>query len=416
MIWSFEWLRHRARELIVDRGRVLLVTLGVMWGALSLTVVLSFGHGFQRAIAAAVWASGHNLIRISNGMTTMPHSGLPAGRWIRLVPQDAPLLEKRIHGLKAISIEFRSPVDSLEYRGHQINIWTHGVNACYGEIRSLQPQAGGRFFNEQDERERRRVIFLGNVIKERLFGGAPAVGETVKLWGAPFLVVGVLQPKVTMSDYNGQDAGKVFIPASTFQAVRGFRNLSYMIVSLESPEFDRLAVRTIRETLGERYRFDPGDTAALDVWNQIAEDSRVLNIVNVTRTLTGVVGVLGLMVALIGVANVMYVLVEERRREIGIQMALGARPSMLMSGFFFEGLVLTLVGGALGLAMSAGVLWLFNRMPLDATARAYLGSPEVSFAAAAAVTFFLGIAGCAAGFFPARNAARLDPVTALREE
>lgn len=416
MIVSLEWLRHRLRELVVDRGRVLLVMLGVLWGALSLTVVLSFGQGFRDAMAAAVWASGHNLIRISNGMTTQPYAGLPAGRWIRLTPEDAPVLEKRIEGLRALSVEFRSPVDSLEYQGRQINTWTHGVNSCYGEIRALQAQPGGRFFNEQDEAERRRVIFLGNVVKERLFGNAPAVGERILLRGAPFTVVGVLRPKVAMSDYNGADGGKVFIPASTFQALRGWRNLSYMIVGLESPHYDRLAVRTIRETFGGRYKFDPADLSALEVWNQVAEDRRVLNIVNATRVLMGLVGVLGLLVALIGVANVMFVLVEERRREIGIQMALGARPSILMAGFFFEGLVLTVSGGGLGLAASAGVLWLFNRLPLDATARAYLGSADVSLPAAATVTLFLGIAGCAAGFFPARRAANLDPVTALREE
>ena len=416
MLVSIEWLRHRLRELVVDRGRVVLVILGILWGVLSLTVVLSFGQGFHTAMAKAIWASGHNLIRISTGMTTQPHAGLPGGRWIQLVPEDVALLEKSIQGVHAISVEFRSPVDTLEYQGRQINIWTHGVNACYGEMRSLQPQPEGRFLNEQDDAERRRVIFLGNTIKENLFGSAPAVGEQVKLWGTPFTVVGILKPKVTMSDYNGSDSKKVFIPASTFQALRNFRNVTYMIVGLESPEDDQSAVRTIRRVLGERYQFDPADTAALEVWNQITEDRHVMSIVNVTRILMGIVGVLGLLVALIGVANVMYVLVEERRQEIGIQMALGARPSILMAGFFFEGLVLTFCGGTLGLSMSAGVLWLFNRLPLDASARGYLGQPEVSFASALVITIFLGIAGCAAVFFPARRAAGLDPVTALREE
>jgi putative ABC transport system permease protein len=416
MIVSGEWLRHRLRELVVDRGRVLLVVLGILWGALSLTVVLSFGQGFHTAITAAIWASGHNLLRLSTGMTAQPHAGLPAGQWIRLVPEDAPLLQKRVQGVRSISIEFRSPVDSLEYRGRQINTWTHGVDACYGEMRSLQPLPGGRFLNEQDASERRRVVFLGNLVKERLFGDAPAVGERIKLRGVPFTVVGVLRPKVTMSDYNGADAGKVFIPASTFQALRGSRYLSYMIVELESPGNDLQAVRDIRTAMGERHRFDPADIAALDIWNQIAEDRRTMGIVDATQVLMGIVGVLGLLVALIGVANVMYVLVEERRREIGIQMALGARPSILLAGFFFEGLALTFTGGILGLALSAGVLRLFNGIPLDATARAYLGKPEVSLATAALVTVFLGIAGCAAGYFPARRAANLDPVTALREE
>lgn len=413
---SGEWLRHRLRELAVDRGRVLLVILGIFWGALSLTVVLSFGQGFRVAIARCLWNSGHDYLRVWGGMTTRPYAGLPAGRWVNLRPEDAPLLERRMPGVSAVSVEFRSTGDGLEYRGHQINTSTHGVDPCYGGMRSLYPEAGGRFLDAQDIAERRRVIFLGNAVKERLFGNASAVGAWVKLRGTPFLVVGVLRAKITMSNYNGMDRDKVFIPATTFQAWRGFRNPTYLIVGLTSPEHDRRAVRAVRQTLGPGHGFDPEDLAALDIMNQIEVDRRIMGIINGTGILMGIIGVLGLLVALIGVTNVMQVLVEERRREIGIQMALGAKPAMILGGFFFEGLALTLAGGALGLAASTGLLWLFNQVPLGETARGYLGQPEVSVSMAVAITLALGLAGCAAGYFPARRAAELDPVSALREE
>ncbi len=411
-----EWLRHRLRELAADRGRVALVILGIMWGALSLTVVLSFGRGFHSAMLHAIQASGKNMIRISSGMTTRPYAGQPAGRWIELLPEDAPLIERQLPGVQAVSVEYSSSVNSMEYQGLKTNVRVHGVSACYGELRSMLPEAGGRFINEQDSTERRRVVFLANEVKQRLLGEASAVGAMIKLWGMPFTVIGTLRPKITLSNYHGMDPEKVFIPATTFQVLRGWRNPSLLIIGLASMHDDQHAVQALYQILGKQHSFDPEDKAAMFLWNQIEYDRRTLASVNGTQILIRSNGVLGLSVALIGVANVMFVLVEERRREIGIQMALGAKPATLKGGFFFEGLVMTFSGGALGLFASAGVLRLFNLLPLGDLARGYLGRPEMSLATAAAVTAFLGIAGCLAGYFPARRAASLDPVAALREE
>jgi putative ABC transport system permease protein len=242
------------------------------------------------------------------------------------------------------------------------------------------------------------------------------VGKTVRIWGLPFTVVGVLRPKVLMGYYEGHDREKVLVPSRTFQAIHGRRHISYLLVGLSSPDNDAAVMQEIYRTLGARKGFDPHDTAALSVHNKAANDRMIDSIVAGIRALIGIVGLFGLLVALIGVANVMYVMVEERRREIGIQMALGARPARVMAAFLFEGLTLTGAGGALGILASAAVLWLFNQVPLEETARSYLGSPVVSLVTALVVTLFLGVAGCAAGYFPARRAATVNPVEALHEE
>jgi len=414
---SLEWFRQQLRELAVDRSRTVLVALGVLWGTLSLTVVLSFGDGLHLAIMRALRASGHNILLIWSGSTTMPHRGLPAGRWIGLLPGDAQLVAEQVPGVRSVSVEYASFGNSLERGEQRTNGRVHGVNPAYGELRQIFPRPGGRFLNERDEVERRRVVFISSTMERRLFGDTTAVGETVKIWGMPFQVIGVMIPKLTMGNYEGYDEEKVFIPASTFKMMRGWRYLSYMVIGAASPDDDQHIVRGLYRNLGARHGFDPGDEPAITIYNQIDRmDRKIKGIIAGTRILMGIVGVLGLLVALIGVANITYVLVEERRREIGIQMALGARPARLMAGFLFEALVLTFTGGAIGILASTGILWGFNMLPLEEKARGYLGQPELSLVTALVVCVVLGAAGCVAGYVPARRAVVLDPIQALREE
>jgi putative ABC transport system permease protein len=413
---SIEEIRQRLRDLAADHSRILLVLLGVVWGTLSLTTVLSFGEEFSRSFERAIRGSTHDIIRFWGGATTRPYDGLPAGRWIGLVPEDVRRIEERVAGVRAASAEYCSFGNLVKVGSRTTNARVHGVEPAYGEMRCILPEAGGRFINEADERERRRVALLGNEVKEILFGDAPAVGEKVLVEGTPFTVIGVLAKKTTLGNYEGYDREKIFVPASTFRAMKGWRYVSYIVVGLRSPEDDRVALDEIYQTLAGLHRFDPEDRTAVSVYNQIAFDRETRGIVGGTRILMGIVGVLGLIVALIGVANVLFVLVEEKRREIGIQMALGARPRALLGGVLMEGLALTFSGGVLGALGSAALLALYNQVPLGEGARGYLGFPAVSIGVAIAVTVILGIAGSLAAYFPARRAAALDPVEALREK
>lgn len=413
---SMEWLRQRIRALAADCPRVVLVTLGVVWGVVSLTVVLSFGAGFHKASNRAIRAGGRHLVRVWSGSTTKPWAGLRAGRRIGLVPEDAALIRDQVPHVYDAACEFASFGDTIEYREKRINNRVHGVSPAYGDLCWCLPAAGGRFINDLDEAQRRQVAFLGWETKARLFGAAPAVGRTIRIWGMPFRVIGVMREKIAFTNYEGEDKEKILVPSVTFRMLRGWRHVSYLLVGAEGPDKEEAVLQGVYNVLGKRKGFDPSDRAALKLGNQIAIDRMVRTLIGSTRLLMGVVGLLGLCVAFVGVANVMIVMVEERRREIGIQMALGAKPRMITAGFLFEGLVTTFAGGVLGIGASVFVLWGLDCVPMDAAVRGYLGRPEMSVATALAVTGILGLAGTVAGYFPARRAARLNPVEALYEE
>lgn len=411
------WIGFRQvlRELGADRARVLLVILGVVWGTLSLTVVLSFGDGFHGAMTGTMRAAGSDILLLWSGATTRPHAGSPPGRWIGLLPEDAELLERNVPGVSDVSPELTSFSTPIHYGGRNFNERVHGVAPCYGRLRSCHPEPGGRFIGERDIAERRRVVVLGSAVRKRLFGSSPAVGRTIRIWGSPFTVVGTLPPKTAMSNYEGKDDDKTFIPVTTMQVILGWRYCSYLVVGVTRPEQDRNVVKSIYRVLGTRHGFHPDDEASVALQNQIADQRLAWNILAGTRVLLGIVGVLGLLVALVGVANVTYVMVEERRQEIGVQTALGARPSAILGGFLTEALLLTLGGGVIGIVGGSILLTVFNQVPLG-EGRAYLGYPGVSLLTAFVVTGVLALAGTVAGYFPARRAATMEPVEALREE
>jgi len=321
-----------------------------------------------------------------------------------------------VPGIRAASTEFISPGQNLRHGARQINCGVHGVNAAYAGLRSLVPETGGRFLNRRDDLERRRVIFLGNAVKQRLFGNLPAVGRTVMLWGKPFTVVGVLRPKVALSNYEWRDRDKVFVPAETLRHTLGRRYVSYLVVGLSNPDQDKQVIEQIYRFLGARHGFNPLDRNAVAVQNQIASNRIFAGIILGIRVLIAIVGLLGLLVALVGVANVLYVMVEENRRDIGLLVALGARPSWVLGDLLADGVLLTLAGGAIGILGSFAVLALFNRLPLGEEPKGFLGTPEVSMFLALSLTVALGIAGAVAAYVPAKRAALTDPAQILREE
>jgi putative ABC transport system permease protein len=344
------------------------------------------------------------------GLTSMPFEGLGKGRKIRLNEEDVEAIRKEAQGINAISSEYSQTL-KLNYGAKTIAVDVSGVSPDFGPMRNLNPQADGRFVNPADMREQRRVLFIGNKLAEDVFGkGAPTVGKTVMLGGSPFLIMGVLEKKVQQSSYSGRDSQKAFMPGSTFRALTGEKWVENLIYQPKVAGQSKDVTESVRRVLAQRQRFDPTDKEAFSVWDTTEEFAFLAIFFLSFRLFLGIIGSFTLIVGGIGVSNIMNVVVEERTKEIGIKMALGARTPWILRQFLMETLLITAMGGAIGFAISMTVCAIFPKFGVTE----YVGDPDVSLGVALLTAAILGLTGLVAGYFPARDASRLDPVVAMK--
>ena len=411
---------HHLRELLRERSRVALVILGVVWGTLSLTLLVAFGSEMGSASRQTIDNMGHSLLRVGNGTATREWRGMPVGRWIDRVEEDAAVVLAAVPGIEDAAVEcLAGGGNPLERDGVRMNVSVAGAGANFGDLRHQLPQPGGRFLNERDVTEHRSVIFLGDRTAARLFGSEDPVGGEVMLRNRPFTVIGVRRPLVNASSYSGDDRDKVCIPVSTFRDQYGWTTISNLWLRFRergaSPASRQPVIDEVFAALAARSSIHPEDRDAIWMMDYVEIEEWIGGLTGGLRYFMVGVGVIGLLVALVGVANVTFVMVEERTREIGVEMALGARPRDLAFARLAQSVLVCLIGGACGVLAAAGILALFNQVPLETDARAYLGHPSVSFPLGAIVAAVLALGGGLAGWVPARRAARLNPVEALRE-
>ena len=403
-------IRQLARDLRSQKLRTFLTVFGIVWGTVAVTLLLAFGTGLKRQMIKTTAGLGDRICIAWPGLTSVPWQGLGKGRRIRITEEDIQVVRSRVDGLKAISAEY-SDSFKLNYNAKTYPVDTAGVGPEFETMRNLIPQAGGRFVNPIDVEQQRRVLFLGNRAAETVFGkGTDPVGKTVLLAGSPFTVVGVLKEKKQDSSYNSRDADQTFIPGSTFRALTGRKYVSNFVFQPATALESKAVSARVLETLGRRLKFDPTDKEALNVWDT-TEQFRFFELFMLAFTVfLGIMGCLTLVVGGIGVSNIMNVVVEERTKEIGIKMALGARQQAILGQFLLETLILTSVGGAIGFGITFALCAVFPSLGLEE----YVGNPDVSPAVDGITVLVLGLIGLVAGYFPAREASRLDPFVAMK--
>jgi putative ABC transport system permease protein len=292
-----------------------------------------------------------------------------------------------------------------------------GTIADYGDARKHFPKAGGRFINPDDENEKRRVVFLGNEMAKDIFGSEEPLGKTILINNSPFTVIGVMQRKRQSSTYGGPDATHAVIPQSTFKAVLGNDRVNVVVFRVKKSADMDAALVHLSQVLGPRLGFDPEDSHAFGVWNTVEGQKMSGKILTGLEIFFGIIGALTLIIGGVGVANIMYAVVKERTREIGVKMALGARPRWITGPFVLEATLYTFLGGTVGIAIALVIVTLLSLIPLDSSeVMGYLGHPRISVAIGAVTTAILGTIGLAAGYFPARRAAAVDPAETLRYE
>jgi len=402
-------LRQLVRDTRSQKLRTLLTLFGIIWGTAAVSLLLAFGEGFHVHMAKESAGMGNAVVIGWPSRTSLPFEGLGKGRRIMLYDRDITLLRRKAWGLGAISGE-RTDRLRLQYGPTVLSVPVSGVEPDFWEMRNLIPDVGGRFINEIDMEQRRRVIFLGTDLAEQVFGDTPPVGETVQLQGSPFLVVGVLREKSQNSNYGGPDTNRCFIPGPAFKALTGQEFVDNIVFNAADVSRTEELTGEIRSILAAKHRFDPEDSEAIQYWDTTTGAQFLEDFMVSFRLFLGILGCLTLVVGGIGVSNIMNVVVEERTREIGVKMALGAKPRTILGMFMMETLVMIAVGGTLGLAFTIGVCAVFPMLGMDE----YVGAPGVSPAMALATVAILGLIGFISGFFPARTAANLDPVVAMK--
>jgi putative ABC transport system permease protein len=405
------WLQFRQllRDLKSQKMRTFMTTFGIVWGTAAVSMLLAFGQGFHRQVYKSSAGLGENICIAWPSRTSLPWQGLGKGRPISLDEEDMELIRLKADNLESISSEYENSF-RLIYEKKTMAVDVHGVTPVFASMRTIVPQDGGRWINDLDWEGRRRVAFLGDDLAETVFGKMDPVGKTIRLNGSPFLVIGVMVEKPQDSSYSGRDKDNVFIPGSTHRALTGAKYVdNFIFRATESSHTEALKAQVL-EIVAAKHRFDPKDKEAIGIWDTTEMFKFLDTFMLGFRAFLGIVGSLTLVVGGIGVSNIMNVVVEERTREIGIKMALGARPGSILAQFLVETLLITGVGGAIGLGITFGLCAAFPALGFTD----FVGDPEVSPLVAAITTGLLGSIGLLAGYFPARDAANLDPVVAMK--
>ncbi len=396
------------QDLRVHKLRAVLTVFGVAWGTVGVIVLLAFGEGLRIQTEREQRGLGVGIVVAWPARTTRAFAGYGPGRRLRFRTGDIMRLPEEIPELAAISPEYYWHARVV--RGSVVrNLRITGVYPSFAELRNVYPQPGGRFINQADITDRRRVAFLGNAVSETFFPDEDSVGQTLRIEGTPFHVIGCLRGKQQSNTYSERDEWQIFIPSTSFVAIFGQEDPDLFIFRATHPGVHNRAMRGVYETLGRHYHFDPADRDAIYCWDATEVNRFWQYFYLAMNVFMGVGGAFTLFVGGIGVANIMYIIVREHTPEIGLKMAVGAKPRLILTQYLVQALLLTLAGGMLGFALAVATTTGIGFSP----ATEYIGVPTVSPWVAVLTVALLAVVGALAGYFPARRAARLDPVQAL---
>ncbi|HEY3125398.1 MAG TPA: ABC transporter permease [Thermoanaerobaculia bacterium] len=405
-----------ARSARLQKKRATLTIASIAWGTVTILLLLAFGEGLKRQLSSNERAMGENLAIHWPGETSKVWKGLPEGRPIRPRIDDIAALRERLPECEVWG-EMRNSRTNMTYGRKTVNGQVSGTSWIYGDPRKHYPRPGGRFLNARDEEEKRRVVFLGNELAEDIFGKEEPVGKTLLVNNSPFTVIGVMQKKTQTSAYGGQDKNHAVIPITTFKAVFGRDRLWVLVLHTQRSEDMEAALTHANEVMAARYGYDPRDDHVWGIWNTVKGQATSEKIHIGMEIFFGIIGALTLVIGCVGVANIMYAVVKERTREIGVKMALGARRGWITGPFLLEGMLYTFVGGLAGAAIAIVIVTLLGLIPQEETrVLQFLGKPTLSWPIGAATVAILGTAGLLAGYFPARRAVAIDPAATLRYE
>jgi putative ABC transport system permease protein len=406
------FLRNLVRDLVRQPLRTALTLSGVVWGTFSVILLIAFGDSVSKAQVKRFHGMGQGIVLVFPSRTTLAWQGFLKGKPVRVTPETVEAIPEKVAGIEYISPEFVG-LGLIRFGQKEFRNTVRGINPVFERMRNTIAEKG-RFIDPEDMDQRKRVAFIGDVLARDLFGDAEAVGRTVFIDSVPFTIVGVMRKKTQNSNYNGQrDERCAFIPWTTFAALYGNKYVSNIIFRPLDLGRSKPVMEDVKKHLAKLIGFSPDDPDALGVWDTLEFEKQFTTFFLAFTVFMAVIGTFTLLVGGIGVASIMRVVVEERTREIGIKLAVGARRRTILRQFFAESLTIMLVGGVLGFALAALAMQAAKAFPGSFTE--FVGVPVLNPLVIVSTILILLAIGVVAGMIPARAAASTDPVTALRK-
>ena len=399
--------------------RSFLTMSGISWGIVAVTLLLSYGAGFRSVLMYTFEVFGKGAVIAWPGTTSEQAGGERAGKPVRFEAEDAEWVKAQSPLIRRVTRE-TVRFQGVSYGERLKDSAVRGVFPEYGDMRNEIP-SDGRWISPEDIAERRRVVFLGAELRKKLFSGEPAVGETVRIKGVAFTVIGSMDMKFSDSCYFNCDDSSAFIPYTAAGDLWDTKYASVLVWEPIAPGFEAAAMTQFRTAIANRQHFSPSDKRAITMFGREEFKPIMEGITIGIEALLFLIGAMTLGIGGVGVMNIMLVSVEERVREIGLRRALGARKAHIRWQFLLEALVMTIAAGAIGMLLSWGLTVAIGTLPFLGPAYEDESGKVDIHLTLSFMTMFLSsailiIVGVISGWLPAMQAAKLDPVEALRYE